>query len=338
MTDFRQVPPEDQDRDVTDQNDPGGSPSQERLPGPVNAAKHLVRTRRFLPRTVLMPLVFLVLHWTASTMAATFYLVIYVFVRGKVRPLEILGDQAQLEQILLAQYPIISVIYALILIPVYALYLFLRKQHDARTLWLGKPAIADVLPAIAVMIGVLGVTNVWFNMLMAWGAQNATIDTMIQDYLKTAGAFSPTTSYFWLILGISIMAPVSEELLFRGIIQGELRRAMPEWAAIVIQGLVFALFHMQPIQISYVILPGLLLGLAYAWTRSLWVPIIMHISFNFLGSVLPALIGEDETLGQIVGISEMAFILIGILCLIYLYQNRRGQQAGKLEGNIPQSN
>lgn len=323
MTDFRQVPPEDQDRS----------------PGPVHAATHPVRTRRFLPRTVLMPLVFLVLHWTASTMAATFYLVIYIFVRGgPVRPLEILGDQAQLEQILLAQYPIISVIYALILIPVYALYLFLRKQHDARTLWLGKPAITDILPAIAVMIGVLGVTNVWFNVLMAWGAQNTTIDTMIQDYMKTAGAFSPTTSYFWLILGISIMAPVSEELLFRGIIQGELRRAMPEWAAIVIQGLVFALFHMQPIQISYVILPGLLLGLAYAWTRSLWVPIIMHISFNFLGSVLPALIGEDETLGQIVGISEMAFILIGILCLIYLYQNRRGQQAGKLEEIMSQSN
>jgi hypothetical protein len=179
------------------------------------------------------------------------------------------------------------------------------------------------------MIGVLGVTNIWFNILLAWSEQNATIDRMIEEYMRTAGAFSPSTSFFWLILGISILAPIAEELLFRGIIQGELQRAMPEWAAIVIQGLIFALFHMQPVQVSYVILPGLLLGLAYAWTRSLWVPIAMHIAFNFLGSVLPALVGEDETLGQIVAISEMAFIVIGILCLVYLYKNRRNQSVAQ---------
>ena len=284
--------------------------------------------RRFLPRTILMPLVFMILHWVASTMAATFYLVIFILVQGgPVNPLEILGDPSQLEKILIEQYPIIAVIYAAILIPVYSFYLFLRRQRDPRTLWLEKPVLTDILPSIAIMIGVLGVTNIWFNLLLAWGEQNTTIDQMIQEYMRTAGAFSPTTSFFWLILGISILAPIAEELLFRGIIQGELQRAMPEWAAIVIQGLVFALFHMQPIQVSYVILPGLLLGLAYAWTRTLWVPIIMHIAFNFLGSVLPALVGEDETLGQIVAISEMAFIAIGILCLIYLYKNRRNQPA-----------
>lgn len=287
---------------------------------------------RFLPRTVLIPLVFLVLHWVASTMAATFYIVIFILVRGgPVNPLEILGDAGQLEKILIEQYPIIAVIYAAILIPVYALYLFLRKQRDTRTLWLEKPVLTDFLPSIAIMIGVLGVTNIWFNLLLAWGEQNATIDQMIQEYMRTAGAFSPTTSFFWLILGISILAPIAEELLFRGIIQGELQRAMPEWAAIIIQGLVFALFHMQPIQVSYVILPGLLLGLAYAWTRTLWVPIVMHIAFNFLGSVLPALVGEDEALGQIVAISEMAFIVIGILCLVYLHKNRRNQPVAAQE-------
>lgn len=287
-----------------------------------------VQPKRFSLRTILMPIIFLLLHYVASTMAAVFYLIIYILVSGgSVNPLEILGDQAQLEKILIEQYPIIAVIYAAILIPVYALYLFLRKQHDSRTLWLEKPALTEILPSIALMIGVLGVTNIWFNILLAWSEQNATINRMIEEYMRTAGAFGPTTSFFWLILGISILAPIAEELLFRGIIQGELQRAMPEWAAIVIQGLIFALFHMQPVQVSYVILPGLLLGLAYAWTRSLWVPIIMHIAFNFLGSVLPALVGEDETLGQIVAISEMAFIVIGILCLVYLYKNRRNQSA-----------
>jgi hypothetical protein len=52
----------------------------------------------------------------------------------------------------------------------------------------------------------------------------------------------------------------------------------------------------------------------------------MHILFNFLGSVLPALIGEDEVLAQIVGVSELVFIVIGILCLIYLQRLNRMRQ------------
>jgi sterol desaturase/sphingolipid hydroxylase (fatty acid hydroxylase superfamily) len=100
-----------------------------------------VQAKRFLPRTILMPIIFLLLHYVASTIAAAFYLIIYILVSGgSVNPLEILGDQAQLEKILIEQYPIIATIYAAILIPIYALYLFLRKQHDSRTLWLEKPA------------------------------------------------------------------------------------------------------------------------------------------------------------------------------------------------------
>lgn len=308
-------------------------------PEPAQAAPAPLRpARRFRLRTVLFPLLFLALHWVAANVVSLVYLLVYVFVQnGLGDPLAILGDQARLEQLLFDQYPVISVFYAAALIPCYLLFLFVQRKRDGRALLLEKPSLNLTLPAVAMMVGALGVTNIWFNLLTFWSDYNSTINTLLEDYIRQAGSFSPTAGYFWLILGISIMAPVAEELLFRGIIQGELRRAMPEWAAILIQGLAFALFHMQPIQISYVLLPGLLLGLAYAWTRSLWVPIIMHIGFNFIGSVLPALVGDDEVLGSIVVISEIAFILVGILAAVYLYMNRRNKpqtvQAADLSGH-----
>ncbi len=281
------------------------------------------KKQRFRPRTIFVPLLFLLVHWLAINITATAYVFIYAFTQNDfINPLDLLTNVELMTRMLNEHYPVISVIYSLVLLPVYSIYLYLQKRQDERTVWLARPAWQQVLPALAVTLGLLGTINLWFYFLTWLGQSSDLIARLLHEYSEVAGAFSPAVGYFWLIFGISILTPIAEELLFRGIIQGELRKAMPEWAAIVIQALVFAAFHMQPIQISYVILPGLLLGLIYAWTRSLWLPIIMHVVFNFFGSVLPALIGQDEVMSQILGLTEIAFILIGGLWLVYLYRKR----------------
>ncbi len=287
----------------------------------------LAPPRRFRWRTVLLPLAFLAIHWVAINMVASIYLIVYILLQsGMSNPLAMLGDVEQLNRLLTEHYPLISVFYSGLLIPLYMLYLYLQKRQDPRAVWLERVSGSQVFPSLAMAIGALGLINLWFNLLLYLTDYSPLLDRLMSDYMETANAFSPTQGYFWLILGISILTPAAEELLFRGILQGELHKALPDWAAVVIQAVVFAAFHWQPVQVSYVLLPGLLLGFAYAWTRSLWVPILMHMLFNFLGSVLPSLVGEDEVLGQIVGISEMAFILIGALCLIYLYRNRKTER------------
>ncbi len=293
--------------------------------------------RRFRLRTVLVPLLFLFLHFIVINIVATIYVVIYIVVTSggsSADMLAILSDSARLNALTVEQYPIITVFYTLALIPVYLVYLSLSRRRDARSLLLERTRLADVLPALGMIIGAVGVTNIWFNVLLWLQDRVPFVQTQMDDYMKTAGAFTADNGYLWLILGISILAPIAEELVFRGIIQGELRKAMPEWAAIVIQAVVFALFHMQPVQITYVLLPGLLLGLAYYWSRSLWVPILMHITFNFLGSVLPALVGADETLNSILFISECVFIAIGVLAGIFFALNRRRPAAA---ATVPQS-
>lgn len=286
--------------------------------------------RRFHLRTVLIPLVFLVLHWLILNMTAIIYVMLYIVFGGAGNTVDLttlLTDTALLQQILMEQFPIITVIYAAILIPVYAIYLKRSRSRDPRQLLAEKPRSSHILLALVMMVGTLGVTSLWFGLLEGLSETVPLLSELMDNYMELAGAFSPNVGYFWLILGISIMAPVVEELLFRGIIQGELRKAMPDWLAIIIQAIVFALFHMEPIQSSYVLLPGLLLGLAYYWSRSIWVPIIMHITFNFIGSVLPALIGDNEALSQGLLWTEVAFILLGIAAAVFFYKNRRREPA-----------
>ncbi len=281
---------------------------------------------RFRFRTVLFPLLFLALHWLVLNLTATAYIITLVVIQGMNGSLnitEVLSDTARLESLISEHYPVITVCYAAILIPIYVFYLKHSRRQDQRQLLLEPLRLKDTLLAVAMMIGALGVTNIWFAVLTRLGDGIPAIGKLLDDYEKQATAFTPAVGYFWLILGISVMAPVVEELLFRGIIQGELRKVMPEWIAIIAQAVIFALFHMQPVQITYVFLPGLLLGLAYYWSKSIWVPIIMHISFNFIGSVMPALIGENEILLQVLVWSEIAFILLGTFAAVLFHLNRR---------------
>lgn len=285
--------------------------------------------RKFGARTILIPLLFMVVHWLAINLAALVYMLIYLFIRGDaliMDPESILGNSDVLNKIMAEQFPIITVLYAAALIPIYLVYLYINRQRDRRSLLVDPTRLKHLFPALAMMVGALGLTNLWFSLLQYLGEFNGTISRLLNEYIEQAEAFAPQAGYFWLIIGVSIMAPVAEELLFRGIIQGELRKAMPEWLAIIIQAIIFALFHMQPIQITYVLIPGILLGIAYAWSRSLWVPVLMHILFNFLGSVLPALADGDEVLGTIIYFAEVAFIVVGILAGIYFFYNRRQKE------------
>ena len=298
----------------------------------INTSDPIYPHRRPRLRTFLIPALFLVIHLVIINIVATVVLLFVMFSQmAGGNPLEILTDPARLaellNQLLSDHYPLITVISSVFLIPAYLIFLRLQRKKDARYFLTEKPLMREILPAMAVTIGLLGVINLWFSLLTHLQESNAWIDRLMTEYAQTAAAFTPANGYLWLILGIGIMTPVAEELLFRGIVQGELRKVMPEWGAILIQGFVFALFHMQPIQISYVILPGIVLGLLYAWTRSIWIPIVIHVTFNLSGSVLPALIESDTVLQQIVSISQLAFIAIGILCLIFLYRKRKTQPA-----------
>lgn len=65
-------------------------------------------------------------------------------------------------------------------------------------------------------------------------------------------------------LAVVAGAPLAEELVFRGVIQSRLERAMPVWIAIVLQAVLFGFIHGTPVQIGYAFLMGLLFGYIYS--------------------------------------------------------------------------
>ena len=82
------------------------------------------------------------------------------------------------------------------------------------------------------------------------------------------------------IVSAVFAAPLFEEMLFRGCVQGGLRRATgSRWVAILVASLLFAVIH-PPWTIPPIFAFSVLLGLVYDRTRNLWATTTMHALFN----------------------------------------------------------
>ena len=95
-------------------------------------------------------------------------------------------------------------------------------------------------------------------------------------------------------LAVVVGAPLAEELVFRGIIQSRLERAMPAWIAVVLQAALFGLIHGAPVQIAYAFVMGLLFGYIRHRTGNILPTIAAHAAFNAMNDPLGLLGGFAE--------------------------------------------
>jgi len=94
-------------------------------------------------------------------------------------------------------------------------------------------------------------------------------------------------------LTMVIIAPILEELIFRGfILDGLLKRYSP-LKSILVSSLIFGLAHFNPWQFVTGFLGGIFIGWVYLHTRSISVAIIMHASNNLLGFVLGSFMDNE---------------------------------------------
>lgn len=134
------------------------------------------------------------------------------------------------------------------------------------------------------------------------------------------------TQNFGLILYAIILAPINEELLFRGVTFGYLKKAMPFWLANLIQALLFGIYHMNVMQAVYAFVIGLFLGYVCQKGGSIFYSILLHIIYNFFTSYAsPLLFFGNNPLFHIIWIADA--IVIPILGL-YLFRISLRQKKG----------
>lgn len=141
--------------------------------------------------------------------------------------------------------------------------------HDIRTILVGFIALAGMMFAIEFLFEFFGIEI----------ADNVVVEQ---------GRDHPELFLVLVPLQFLLTGP-AEELLFRGVIQGVLRRAYGVVPGIVFASVLFALFHLPALSgddllpvLFILFLSGVLLGALYEYSRTLVVPIMVHALWNAL--------------------------------------------------------
>lgn len=91
------------------------------------------------------------------------------------------------------------------------------------------------------------------------------------------------------MLATVILAPFSEEILFRGLTMRFLKKAGAKFMVVnVIQALFFGILHMNLVQGLYAFVFGLVLGYVAEKCRTIALPILLHLTINLSGTLLDA--------------------------------------------------
>lgn len=111
-----------------------------------------------------------------------------------------------------------------------------------------------------------------------------------------AGQFDGLTHNVAGAITVSLLAPLLEEVLFRGAIQGYLMRRCKPWVAILCAASIFGVVHLNPVQTVYAVIIGVVFGWIYYRTGSLLSVIVGHVLNNSMATAALLLYGNEDEL------------------------------------------
>ncbi len=127
---------------------------------------------------------------------------------------------------------------------------------------------------------------------------------------------------FAIIFGgimVCVVAPVVEELVFRGLMLPALAKKFSPFVSVLLCGLAFSLMHMNPEQTVYQFFIGVVCSFVALCTRSVLPAITVHGSSNIIAFVL-AFLPSSEVSGDVTTIILLSvlFTVVGVVAVYFL--------------------
>lgn len=210
---------------------------------------------------------------------------------------------------------VVQIVYSLLLGATAVVYTAVKQKPIVDTLELNKaPKLVETLVLIvctAVLIFAMIPINNWFCQWlidMGLNLDSGLTDEMITNNLAFA------------IVATCIVAPITEELVFRGVIAKGListESTASKVLGILLSGFLFSIFHMSAASTLHQFVFGCLLGYFYIQGKSIWVSIIGHAFNNSFVLLLSFVLPEDFFAKNGVWLAIGGVVLLAVI--IYLY-------------------
>ena len=138
------------------------------------------------------------------------------------------------------------------------------------------------------------------------------------DYTSFILSIKPKgpASFFFIALGVVVIAAITEELLFRGFIQRIFQRNMNGALAVILASLLFSLSHFNPPLIPAIAALGILYGYIFYRTGTLWYSIGGHAIYNLATLIRLNAASEEEIVSANVVTPHLAWTLVSLAILV----------------------
>lgn len=204
------------------------------------------------------------------------------------------------------------------LVSVFILYLFFLLRKKKFTVEINPKKVSAkscILPCI------IAFSYSMSAFLFAYNAEFGNTEQMTQS-VAHFNETAPFLGEILKVLALLIVAPITEEIIFRGLILTRLQQKFSDTAAVIISGVLFGLIHIMaggPLLVLIATLMGIVLGFIAVKTKSLFPAIFAHIAANlndFVLSALPRLSGTAQY------ISAILFAMIFVVLFVLFFQKK----------------
>lgn len=210
----------------------------------------------------------------------------------------------------------------------------------------------DQVAALTVIaLGMLGFVTTYLGVVDLISEYFKPVDVAIEEYRDSVDRFAevpqiviPLWDSFLYVFTLSFIVPVTEELTFRGVFFGELRKGFGSWISVVLSAIGFGILHGLTVHIGYAFVCGLIIASCYYLTDSLVAPILLHTIFNIFGSGIPTFMTLDcfkfsqETVSAfMLGVNMVAivFMPLAVVAMAYLViVKRKKENAAKASAEM----
>ena len=178
-----------------------------------------------------------------------------------------------------------------VLIVCLILMMIRRRGHDpadALGLRFLDGRVRDGLLAfIAALPGLVTVSYLWSLFVVRLVGEGVDLR---QDIVKVFAETESPSVRVQVFVAAVLIAPIIEELLFRGLLYGYLRRRVRPVLAMIAVGVLFGAVHNSPVSLLPLSLLGIVMCYLYEKTGLLTVPILAHLLFNLVMLILMMLV------------------------------------------------
>ncbi len=164
-------------------------------------------------------------------------------------------------------------------------FLLVRRWHasrPARYLGYRRPAALDLALAAAGAIVVVPIAQ----LLDSWSTVAFPVLRELRGGEGSLLAIRTPGQGLLVVVAVALVPAVCEEALFRGWLQGTIRRAAPAAVTVLVTGILFALFHMSPLSIVALAFVGFYLGWLFDRCGTIFASMTAHCFYNLTIIVL----------------------------------------------------